>query len=82
MRLLKTDLLDRISGAACVTADYTHTEGPIVHFHDSMSITLPADGSLPPEFQARIDAGASWEEMGPFLIMYSIIRNDHPELFQ
>ncbi len=76
MRSLDLDLLDKVSGAAYVVADYTTTTGPGAHYYDSMSITLPADGSLPPEFQARIDAGASWEEVGPFLIMYSIIINN------
>jgi hypothetical protein len=42
---------------------------------------FPTDGSLPKEFQDRIDAGASWDEMAPWLIMYSIIRETHPEFF-
>lgn len=71
-----------VSGAANVVVEYHHSEGPAIHYYDSMSITIPSDGSLPPEFQARIDSGASWDEIGPFLIMYSIIQNDHPELFQ
>jgi len=79
---LNINLFSQVSGGAQIVADYTHSQGPGSYFYDSMSITLPADGSLPPEFQARIDAGATWEEMGPFLIMFSIIRTDHPELFQ
>lgn len=71
-----------VSGAAHVVVDYVNVIGPAAHYYDSMNITLPSDGSLPPEFQARIDSGASWEEIGPFLIMYSIIQNNHPELFQ
>lgn len=81
MQILDINLLDKVSGAAQVVVDYINVVGPATHYYDSMSITLPADGSLPPEFQARIDAGATWDEVGPFLIMYSIILDTHPELF-
>lgn len=83
MRILDEPSLIAVSGAAYVTADYTHSAGPSNSSSETMYIAyFPTDGSLPKEFQDRIDAGASWDEMAPWLIMYSIIRDTHPEFFQ
>jgi hypothetical protein len=79
---LSNDLTTQISGGSYFTADYTHTTGPSNSSYDCMHITFPTDGSLPKDFQDRIDSGASWEEIAPFLIMYSMIYELHPEFFQ
>ncbi len=83
MRELEGQFLTEVSGAAYVTAEYEHSSGPGNSTSETMYISsFPTDGSLPKEFQDRIDAGASWDEMAPWLIMYSIIRDTHPEFFQ
>ena len=80
--VVKSDL-NLISGAAHVTADYENSIGPSNSTSETMYISsFPKDGSLPQEFQDRINAGASWDEMAPWLIMYSMIKDTHPELFQ
>ena len=82
MREVVKSELNLISGAAYVTADYEHSGGPSNSTSETMYISsFPKDGSLPKEFQERIDAGASWDEMAPWLVMYSMIRDAHPELF-
>jgi hypothetical protein len=47
--------------------------------------TMQFDGSTPPEFQQRIDAGESFESMQKDLRMYHVIRmmmkRDNPHLF-
>lgn len=47
--------------------------------------TMQFDGSTPPEFQQRIDAGESFESMQKDLRMYHVIRmmmkNRNPNLF-
>jgi hypothetical protein len=79
---LDCQFLTQVSGAAYVTAEYEHSSGPGSSSSETMYIScFPTDGSLPKEFQDRIDAGASWDEMAPWLIMYSIIRETHPEFF-
>lgn len=83
MRELEGQFLNMVSGAAYVTAEYEHSSGGSNSTSETMYIScFPTDGSLPKEFQDRIDAGASWDEMAPWLIMYSIIRETHPEFFQ
>jgi len=83
MRILDESSLMAVSGAAYVTADYNSSALPSNSSSEIMYIAcFPTDGSLPKEFQDRIDAGASWDEMAPWLIMYSIIRETHPEFFQ
>lgn len=83
MRELIGESLTQVSGAAYVTAEYEHSSSSSNGSAEVMYISgFPTDGSLPKEFQDRIDAGASWEEMAPWLIMYSIIRETHPEFFQ
>lgn len=82
MREIFGQCLNEISGAAYVTAEYEHSSGGSNGSSETMYISgFPTDGSLPRELQDRIDAGASWDEMAPWLIMYSMIRDAHPELF-
>jgi hypothetical protein len=82
MRTINLEETEYISGAAYVTADYINSSGPGNSGSETMYVTFPADGSLPKEFQDRINSGASWDEMAPWLIMYSMICDLHPEFFQ
>jgi hypothetical protein len=82
MRYLDKEILKEVSGSAYVTADYVSVVTPGISTYEHMTITFTTDGSLPPEFQKMIDDGASWEQMAPWLTMYSMIMYHNPELFQ
>lgn len=81
MRALEPEFLSAVSGAAYLTADYVEVVSPSSGSYQTMAITINPDGSLPKELQEMIDNGATWEQMAPFLMLYSFIKATHPELF-
>ncbi|CAB4128546.1 hypothetical protein UFOVP270_9 [uncultured Caudovirales phage] len=73
----------QVSGAEGPTASTEHWS--IDKTIDCEHWTLTFDGSLPPELQARIDSGESFNSMKSDLMAWNIIiatlRTYHPEYF-
>ena len=85
MIFLSDTLLNAISGGSYITAGYQESSGVSYQSSETYTITFQYDGSMPPEIQAKIDAGASWTELAPVLTLYSMAINDlktrYPERF-
>ncbi len=85
MRQLDKIYLEMISGAAQMTFDIEQKYIHYIERSEPFAITFQYDGSMPPELQARIDSGESWESIRPVLILYNIainqIRSVYPEMF-
>ena len=73
MREIHRELLQRVAGASYVAVDYTECIVPTIGIRETINITVPLDGSMPPEFKTMIDNGASFDEMAPWLMLYSIM---------
>lgn len=72
-----------VSGAEGLTGSTEHWETYNVYPMETW--TISPDGSLPAPLQAKIDAGASWEQIKTEMIIYQmaveIIKANNPEYF-
>jgi len=73
----------QVAGAAYLTGDTEYRETYNVYPMESWYIS--PDGSLPAPLQAKIDSGASWEEVRTEMIIYQmaveIIKANNPDYF-
>lgn len=83
MFLLDFDALSLISGGYYVHYDEEHHHS--FSTTNGSAFTMQWDGSLPPEFQARIDSGESFksmqDDMRDYLMITRTLQFFHPELF-
>lgn len=84
MRQLSKSCLRQISGGAELVFDISQRY--TTNHYSSVAFTLQYDGSMPPELQARIDAGESYDSMKMDLFVYSLMYEQckmlYPDLFQ
>jgi len=84
MHNLSKEQIKKVSGAQIVMSYTSETRN--YHYDvPGVTFTLQFDGSIPPEFQAMIDSGASFYDMQPYLLIYQIVlantRSAYPDLF-
>ncbi len=82
MQLLNNKHLEYVSGAGLKISGEDHSS---TNNYTYIVFTPQFDGSMPPELQARIDAGESYHSMRGDLMAYShytlIMKSLYPELY-
>lgn len=83
MNLLNIEEIKFVSGAT--TFNYTEESKGGTQNYSYIAYTMQYDGSLPPEFKKRIDAGESFRSMRDDMMVYQchlqIMKNNYPEMF-
>jgi len=83
MLLLNEVQVRSISGGIYINYDSDHWSSN--KKIEGNPFTIQFDGSLPPEFKARINAGESFEsmknDMRDYLMIVEVLKTFHPEMF-
>jgi hypothetical protein len=83
MNLLNIEETKFVSGAVNMT--YTEESKSNFKEYSYVAYTMQYDGSLPPEFQKRIDAGESFRSMQSDMMAYQyhlhVMKSLYPEMF-